>query len=525
MDYTEIKMRANSILKNKIAECSYIEYKKSAEQSAKILKTICAFGNNFYDNELQYIFLGVEEKNDEHNKAVPLTPIIGIEEGLLEKCKNQINSLRPYLYPNVSFEVLANEYEGRNYLLIIVPRQTGGPFMVNETAEKDKLIKLKPGRYIRIETDSRLARVDEEYNLLRKFSNFHFCSLTNQEATINDLNVDYLDEYIEKTRDRKIMGNLNKLEIARSLKLIDKNDPSTFKLKNYAVLMFTANPEQFIPYAYAELIVDMFGTKRKMESKKFTGPIWKQYQNIVSYINDNFLNVMVVRDDGKSENRKVANYPFVAVEELVANAIVHNNYENRKPIQIYISEKQINIINYNKPLPPLSTKDLNDRRIFNERDTENPEIRDMFKALGIIESFGTGIGEAKRAMEENESPELYYKIFSASDNFTSVVIPVNEEYRSIKTGEKTKERVEVESESQVFKKKILESDYSNKVKNNLLNIYNNLHNSVFSNADVVNTLSCSETTATDYLKKLNMELELIVAVNGMRKGKYRFKEI
>ena len=149
----------------------------------------------------------------------------------------------------------------------------------------------------------------------------------------------------------------------------------------------------------------------------------------------------------------------------------------------------------------------------------------MFKALGIIESFGTGIGEAKRAMEENESPELYYKIFSASDNFTSVVIPVNEEYRSIKTGEKTKERVEVESESQVFKKKILESDYSNKVKNNLLNIYNNLHNSVFSNADVVNTLSCSETTATDYLKKLNMELELIVAVNGMRKGKYRFKEI
>lgn len=57
MDYTEIKMRANSILKNKIAECSYIEYKKSAEQSAKILKTICAFGNNFYDNELQYIFL------------------------------------------------------------------------------------------------------------------------------------------------------------------------------------------------------------------------------------------------------------------------------------------------------------------------------------------------------------------------------------------------------------------------------------------------------------------------------------
>lgn len=37
-----------------------------------------------------------------------------------------------------------------------------------------------------------------------------------------------------------------------------------------------------------------------------------------------------------------------------------------------------------------------------ERDTENPEIRDMFKALGIIESFSTGIGEAKRALEGTE---------------------------------------------------------------------------------------------------------------------------
>lgn len=56
----------------------------------------------------------------------------------------------------------------------------------------------------------------------------------------------------------------------------------------------------------------------------------------------------------------------------------------------------------------------------------------MFKALGIIESFGTGIGEAKRALEENGSPALYYKIFDITDNVTSVVVPVNEEYMEIK---------------------------------------------------------------------------------------------
>ena len=37
------------------------------------------------------------------------------------------------------------------------------------------------------------------------------------------------------------------------------------------------------------------------------------------------------------------------------------------------------------------------------------DIRDMFKALGIIESFGTEIGEAKHSLANNGSPALYYK--------------------------------------------------------------------------------------------------------------------
>ena len=81
-----------------------------------------------------------------------------------------------------------------------------------------------------------------------------------------------------------------------------------------------------------------------------------------------------------------------------------------------MSENQINIVNYNKPLPPLKLQDLNERTFFNERDTENPEIRDMFKALGIIESFGTGTGEAKRALENNGSPGVRF-------SWTTEIVP------------------------------------------------------------------------------------------------------
>ena len=178
-------------------------------------------------------------------------------------------------------------------------------------------------------------------------------------------------------------------------------------------------------------------------------------------------------------------------------------------------------MNYNKPLPPLRINDLNERTFFNERDTENPELRDMFKALGIIESFGTGIGEAKRSMAENNSPELFFKLFEGEENITSVVIPVNEEYFNAKNGSNPKKSLWIEAESKEIKDKILNSGYSKTIKQNLLRIYEEVHNEIFGNSRIVQILNCSEVTATSYIKRM-IELEIIAEISGQGKGKYRF---
>ena len=54
--------------------------------------------------------------------------------------------------------------------------------------------------------------------------------------------------------------------------------------------------------------------------------------------------------------------------------------------------------------------------------------------------FGTCIGEAKKSMRENGSPDLFYKTFDVNGNVTSVVIPVNDEYYEIKNGTKPKKK-------------------------------------------------------------------------------------
>ena len=62
---------------------------------------------------------------------------------------------------------------------------------------------------------------------------------------------------------------------------------------------------------------------------------------------------------GNSAGQTTLNYLFKADEEY-------------KTIQVYITNEEINIINYNKPLPPITIEDLNNRTIFKERDSVKP---------------------------------------------------------------------------------------------------------------------------------------------------------
>ena len=48
----------------------------------------------------------------------------------------------------------------------------------------------------------------------------------NADATIDDLNIDYLKEYVAGISAREIMNNLSKIQMARSLHMLDKNDPT-----------------------------------------------------------------------------------------------------------------------------------------------------------------------------------------------------------------------------------------------------------------------------------------------------------
>lgn len=95
MNLNDLQAFAHSMIESNRAEWDFVEYKKSYQQEDKILKTICAYANNFMNRDYGYLFIGIEEQDDKVDgvKAIPVRPITDLLEGQLEVAENHIKSL------------------------------------------------------------------------------------------------------------------------------------------------------------------------------------------------------------------------------------------------------------------------------------------------------------------------------------------------------------------------------------------------------------------------------------------------
>ncbi len=385
---SDIQRIAHAIIEQNQIENDFIEYKKSATFKDKILKTACAYANNYMNREIGLIFIGIEEVDNPETgaKALPLRPITGIDDALIE------------------------------------------------TTETTKSIKLKAGRYIRIKRDSKLPNSREEFELLKKFANYNYSSNLNERATLDDLSYEYMKEYLIAINAKPDIRSLSKLDMAKRLGLINQSDFGGNRVKNFAVLMFAENPDKFIPNSHVEIIREAINTD-KMESKVFDGPIWIQAKQISKYFKDNIMASYTIRDNHNAEHRIVYNWPFETFEELATNCLLHKEYESPNYIGIYVYNDKITFVNHNRPLPPVTIDSMNSDIQFDDRQYLNPEIKEMFFALDLIESYGSGIRRAKDALTANNSPALNFLPSNESDNYTMAIMQINAEFARIKEEE------------------------------------------------------------------------------------------
>ncbi|QZE12452.1 RNA-binding domain-containing protein [Mycoplasma sp. Ms02] len=442
MTTNEIKKVAQKILSKRLAEGPSIEYKSSIKYKDAILKTLCAFANNIDENVENYLFIGVQEVNDSDSgeKAIPEMPIKGIEESLLETTENELRSLTAYIKPKVEFKIVIDKFEGRNFIVISLQNCFEGPYSTTEKAQNDKTIGLPVGVYIRENARTKLATKREKLYLLSKFERFNFCENYNELATVNDLNHDLIIEYLKEIKANPDFLAMTKEDLIRHLSMVSTLEEDDFRVKNWAVLMFTRNPSKFIPGAYVQFIRQI-KTEDQMIGKDFYGPVWKQVRQAIDYFESSVYDCLTLRFRDKIEHEIVCNYPKVTFEELITNAILHKDYTVREPVRVHAYHKEITIVNLNRPIPPITPEMMNQGIQFDNRKYINEKLKECFHALKYIESYGSGIRRAKQELELNNSPNLKFREISSEDDYTLVSIYINDVFWNTVYGQFEREKV------------------------------------------------------------------------------------
>ena len=92
---------------------------------------------------------------------------------------------------------------------------------------------------------------------------------------------------------------------------------------------------------------------------------------------------------GGASGERARNFAVLMFTELATSAILYKDHSRPDYVGIYACVDRMTFVNHNRPLPPVTIEDLNEREGFDGRGCVNSELKDMFFALGLIESFGS----------------------------------------------------------------------------------------------------------------------------------------
>ncbi len=246
------------------------------------------------------------------------------------------------------------------------------------------------------------------------------------QAQLSDLNIGIIKDFLREIKS-DLLVEVDKIpfeHLCRRMQ-IAQGPEEYLKPINIGLMMFNGNPEQFFPCARIEIVEFHDEIGDSFSEKIFKGPIHIQLKEALRY-----LQTMVIREEirkrpDRAEADRFYNYPYVALEEALANAVYHKDYGQREPIEISIHADRIEILSFPGPLPPLKIGDLNKRSV-RVRTYRNRRIGDFLKELHLTEGRCTGVPKIHNAMEVNGSPSPIFKT-DEEHRFFLVILPIHPE--------------------------------------------------------------------------------------------------
>ena len=109
-----------------------------------------------------------------------------------------------------------------------------------------------------------------------------------------------------------------------------------------------------------------------------------------------------------AEAKKFFNYPYESIEEALANAVYHKEYNEREPIEVRAFPDRIEIVSHPGADRSITMGELKNYYVLNRR-YRNRRIDEFLKELHLTEGRNTGFGKILRALERNGSPKTLFE--------------------------------------------------------------------------------------------------------------------
>jgi ATP-dependent DNA helicase RecG len=383
------------LLSGNVVEGTRMEFKKGWNPKT-IMRSVCAFANDFENEGSGYIIVGAEEVNGK-----PIRPVFGFNPNQLESIEKELvgycNQIKPSYFPRTSLE----DVDGKYVLVIWIPAGSNRPYKVaDDVNSKHKTYNYR----IRYNSNSIIPNDEQETELLHLTAKVPFDDRVNTQASVNDMSSSLMREHLEKTKSRLLEESsaMTVEELAEKMNLSQGANEHLFP-KNVGLLMFSNHPEKFFKGVQIDVVEFPKGIDAKEFNEKiFHGAIQKQLIDVLSYIRTNVIKEKVIKHANREVSDRVFNYPFNAIEEALSNAVYHRNYELQDPIEVRILPDAIEIISFNGADPSLKQDDF-DKGIVRARRYRNRRIGEFLKELRLTEGRGTGIPTIVKALKDNDS--------------------------------------------------------------------------------------------------------------------------
>lgn len=410
-----IPININDLIDCRVVESNRVEFKSDCNPTP-IIHSICAFANDIDNVGGGYIVVGVEE-----NDGTPVLPVKGIPrervDGILKELIGLCHMIEPLYYPVVE-PVL---FQGKYIIVIWVSGGHGRPYKAAKDVHSDKPTKLY---YIRKFSSTIVASPEKEKELFYISTDIPFDDRPNLAADVSDLDIGLMRSHLKEIGSSLYEHSLSMdaLDIAKNMQLV-AGPPEAVKPLNVGLLMFSERPEKYFRYARIEVVDIPDPTGTNMTEKVFTGPIQRQLSDALAFIKNYTLKEVVIKSADRAEATRISNYPYAAIEEILANAVYHRSYQEKEPITVRITSESIEITSFPGFDRSISDKDIAELRI-RARVYRNRRIGDFLKELKLIEGRNTGFPNAIKALKANGSGMPRFEM-NNERSFLSVTIPIH----------------------------------------------------------------------------------------------------